>query len=82
MSGGPVASGETPFGVGHLGDDLGDGLLSLDFGIWEFTWRSLVFFLGAIFVIPLPWPARDDLITGAREANPPGRRKRRAYRPA
>jgi hypothetical protein len=33
----------------------GSGSLSLEFGIWEFTWRSLVFLVGAVFVIPLPW---------------------------
>ena len=33
----------------------GSGSLSLDFGIWEFTWRSLVFLVGVIFVIPTPW---------------------------
>jgi hypothetical protein len=31
------------------------GQLSVDFGIWEFTWRSLVFFLGLILFIPAPW---------------------------
>jgi hypothetical protein len=29
--------------------------LSIDFGIWDFTWRSLLFFIGAVLVIPLPW---------------------------
>ena len=29
--------------------------LSIDFGIWDFTWRSVVFFIGAVLVIPLPW---------------------------
>ncbi len=33
----------------------GGGPLSCDFGIWDFTWRSLVLLLGFIFVIPLPW---------------------------
>ena len=33
----------------------GGGALSIDFGIWAFVWRSLLFFLGALFVIPLPW---------------------------
>jgi GYF domain 2 len=31
------------------------GPLSIEFGIWEFTWRSLLFCLGLILVIPLPW---------------------------
>jgi uncharacterized protein DUF4339 len=33
----------------------GGGALSIDFDIWEFTWRSLVFLVGVIFVIPMPW---------------------------
>jgi hypothetical protein len=29
--------------------------LSIDFGIWEFIWRSIVLVIGCIFVIPIPW---------------------------
>lgn len=52
-SGPPVAPypGGPPTGPGAPGS----GSLSIDFGIWEFVWRSLVFFIGAIFVIPFPW---------------------------
>jgi GYF domain 2 len=35
--------------------DMGSGAVSIDFGVWEFVWRSLVFVIGSIFVIPLPW---------------------------
>jgi hypothetical protein len=42
-SGGPMVSA----------DD--DAPLSIDFGIWDFTWRSVVFFIGAVLLIPLPW---------------------------
>jgi hypothetical protein len=31
------------------------GSLSIDFGLWEFVWRSLVFLIGAGLIIPLPW---------------------------
>jgi len=31
------------------------GVLSLDMGIWDFTWRSIVLFLGLLVVIPTPW---------------------------
>jgi hypothetical protein len=31
------------------------GPLSIDFGIWDFTWRSLVLFISLLLVIPLPW---------------------------
>lgn len=50
-SGPPALAGGTPAGIGGGGG----GSLSIDFGIWDFVWRSLVFLLGAIFVIPLPW---------------------------
>jgi len=33
----------------------GGGALSIDFGIWDFTWRSLLFVLGFLVVIPAPW---------------------------
>jgi hypothetical protein len=33
----------------------GSGSLSLDFGIWDFTWRSIVLLIGLLFVIPAPW---------------------------
>lgn len=36
------------------GDQSG-GSFSIDFGIWDFVWRSLVFFVGSIFIIPAPW---------------------------
>lgn len=49
-SGGPPASA-----AGLSRGASGSGALSIDFGIWEFVWRSLVFLVGAVFVIPLPW---------------------------
>jgi hypothetical protein len=33
----------------------GGGSLSIDFGIWEFVWRSLILLIGAMFIIPFPW---------------------------
>jgi heme/copper-type cytochrome/quinol oxidase subunit 2 len=47
----PAAPGRMPPGV--AGSDSGS--LSIEFGIWEFVWRSLVFFIGILFVIPFPW---------------------------
>jgi len=32
-----------------------DGPLSIDFGIWDFVWRSLVLPIGLILIIPAPW---------------------------
>lgn len=31
------------------------GTLSIDFGIWDVTWRTIVLWLGLIFIIPTPW---------------------------
>jgi hypothetical protein len=31
------------------------GPLSVDFGIWEFTWRTLVLIIGMLLIIPVPW---------------------------
>ena len=52
-SGPPVApySGGLPLSAG--GSD--NGSLSIDFGIWEFIWRSAVLFIGALVIIPFPW---------------------------
>jgi GYF domain 2 len=33
----------------------GGGPLSIEFGIWEFVWRSLVLVIGLVFIIPAPW---------------------------
>ena len=46
----PQAGGPPVIGSGH-----GDGTLSIDFSILEFTWRSLVLLIGMIFIIPTPW---------------------------
>jgi len=37
------------------GGGYGGSALTIDFGIWEFFWRSLVASLGCLFVIPAPW---------------------------
>jgi GYF domain 2 len=47
--------------VPHAGSALpsagayGGGPLSIDFGIWEFIWRSLVCCIGLVLIIPTPW---------------------------
>ena len=46
----PQSGGPPMNAGGHAG-----GPLSIDFGIWDFTWRSFVLFISLIFVIPLPW---------------------------
>jgi heme/copper-type cytochrome/quinol oxidase subunit 2 len=55
----PPSGGFAPGGAvaspGYAGTGYGGSTLSLDLGIWEFTWRSLVLLLGLIFIIPTPW---------------------------
>jgi hypothetical protein len=36
-------------------DGLEGGVISVDFGIWDFTWRSLALAFSFLFVIPVPW---------------------------
>src|SRR5882757_11230083 len=44
-----------PGGQAMAAGGYGGGPLSVDFGIWDFTWRSLVLIIGLVFVIPAPW---------------------------
>ena len=37
------------------GGYAGPGALSIDFGIWDFVWRSLVLVIGCVLIIPVPW---------------------------
>lgn len=37
------------------GGYAGQGALSIDFGIWDFVWRSLVLAIGCVLIIPVPW---------------------------
>jgi hypothetical protein len=39
------------------GGGYGGGALSIDVGIWDLLWRSLVFIIGMVLVIPSPWVA-------------------------
>jgi hypothetical protein len=49
-AGGPPMMG----GAGYAGGGSG-GSLSVDFGILEFTWRTIVAVIGACLIIPGPW---------------------------
>jgi hypothetical protein len=42
-------------GSGVAGGGYGDGPLFIDFGIWDFVWRSLALMIGFLFIIPVPW---------------------------
>ena len=53
VSGPPATSGPGRLAAGDGGH--GGGPLSVDFGLWPFIWRSLVLFIGFLFIIPLPW---------------------------
>ena len=37
------------------GSSYTGGALSIDFGILEFVWRTLVMVIGSVFIIPAPW---------------------------
>jgi hypothetical protein len=51
-AGGPPMMG----GGGYTGaGSAAGGPLSVDFGIVDFAWRTLVFLIGSCFVIPVPW---------------------------
>jgi hypothetical protein len=55
---GLMAGGPTPPAFRQTGGAVmshSSGPLSIDFGIWEFVWRSLAFVFGLIFIIPGPW---------------------------
>ena len=54
----PQPGGPPPMGAGGGyggGGGYAGGPLSIDFGILEFVWRSLVLFVGLILIIPAPW---------------------------
>jgi hypothetical protein len=51
----PMMGGGGYAGAGYAGGGGSAGALSVDFGILEFTWRTLVFLIGSCFVIPVPW---------------------------
>ncbi|MCP3393700.1 GYF domain-containing protein [Bradyrhizobium sp. CCGB12] len=55
-TGGPPMMGGSGYGGadGYAATGSG-GSLSVDFGILEFTWRSIVLLIGMILVIPAPW---------------------------
>lgn len=50
----PMMGGGGYAGSGYAGGG-GGGSLAVDFGILEFTWRTLVLVIGSCFVIPVPW---------------------------
>lgn len=53
-SGPPMMGSGGYAGSGYAGDGAG-GSLAVDFGILEFTWRTLVLVIGSCFIIPVPW---------------------------
>src|SRR5579862_7458355 len=46
----PGSGGTVPTPAGYGGASA----MSVDFGIWDYVWRTVVLFLGAILVIPAP----------------------------
>src|SRR3569623_1423885 len=55
MGGPPVMSQGGSAGGYAQGGYAGGGALSIDFGIIEFVWRSIVFLIGMCLIIPVPW---------------------------
>lgn len=49
------AGGPPMMGSGGYAGGGGGGSLAVDFGILEFTWRTLVLVIGSCFIIPIPW---------------------------
>jgi hypothetical protein len=58
---GTPALGGAAYGADNPGSYVAQGAygsgnaMSLDLGIWDFTWRTLAFVFGSILVIPIPW---------------------------
>ncbi|WP_426612479.1 DUF4339 domain-containing protein [Bradyrhizobium sp. McL0616] len=51
-AGGPPMTG----GGSYAGaSSAAGGSLSVDFGIWDFTWRSIAMLIGMCLIIPVPW---------------------------
>lgn len=52
----PAAGPPMMGGGGYTGaGSAAGGSLSVDFGILDFTWRTLVMVIGSCFIIPVPW---------------------------
>lgn len=51
----PMMGGSSYGGAGGYAAAGGGGSLSVDFGILEFTWRTLALVIGSCFIIPVPW---------------------------
>lgn len=51
---GPPASPRSG-GLPASGGGYAGGPLSIDLGLWDITWRSLVLLVGLVFIVPTPW---------------------------
>jgi hypothetical protein len=51
----PPAVPGSPRPLASADGNDGDGSLSVDFGIWDFVWRSLLLIIGFLFIVPAPW---------------------------
>ncbi|EJN08652.1 hypothetical protein PMI42_07126 [Bradyrhizobium sp. YR681] len=54
-AGGPPMMGSGGYAGAGYASGAGGGTLAVDFGIWDFVWRTLVLLIGSCFVIPVPW---------------------------
>jgi hypothetical protein len=53
--GGGAVMGAGGYGASPAGYGAAGGAMSIDFGILELTWRSIVYLLGFVTVIAIPW---------------------------
>jgi hypothetical protein len=67
----PAMPGRTPAMANGGGG--GNGSLSVDFGILDFVVRFLLFIVGAIFIVPLPWVLVSNLKWITARTRVPGR---------
>jgi GYF domain 2 len=65
----PAMPGAIPVAAGAAGN----GSLSIDFEILDFVRQALLFFVGSIFIIPLPWVFVSTLKWIAAHTRVPGR---------
>lgn len=53
--GGTSIAGTVSPAASRAASGASGGSLWIDFGIWDFTWRSIVLAICSMFIIPLPW---------------------------
>jgi GYF domain 2 len=74
LSGGSMAPAvPQPGGALTSAGGHGGGPLSIELGVWSLFWRSLVFIIGLVLVIPAPWAATSFYRWMVSRVRVPGR---------